>query len=87
MHSELKTINNPVPESQEDSAPQEEIDTQILVPGPRSRTGPNALVHGLYASDIVMPCCCIHMPIILSSDEMLRNAPNKANNRRTDSES
>jgi hypothetical protein len=46
---------NPGPKSQEDSAPQEETDTQILGPGPRSRTGPNALVHGLYASDIIMP--------------------------------
>ena len=42
-------------ETEQNPAPQDETDTQILVPSGRSRTGPNALVHGLYASDIVMP--------------------------------
>ena len=41
-------------ETQQNPEPQDETDTQILVPSGRSRTGPNALVHGLYASDIVM---------------------------------
>ena len=42
-------------ETEQNPEPQDETDTQILVPSGRSRTGPNALVHGLYASDIVMP--------------------------------
>jgi hypothetical protein len=42
-------------EAEQNPAPQDETATQILVPSGRSRTGPNALVHGLYASDIVMP--------------------------------
>jgi len=41
--------------AEQNPAPQDETATQILVPSGRSRTGPNALVHGLYASDIVMP--------------------------------
>ena len=42
-------------ETEQNPEPQDETDTQILVPSGRSRTGPNALVHGLYATDIVMP--------------------------------
>jgi hypothetical protein len=41
-------------EAEQNPAPQDETATQILVPSGRSRTGPNALVHGLYASDIIM---------------------------------
>jgi len=42
-------------ETEQNPAPQDETDTQTLVPSGRSRTGPNALIHGLYATDIVMP--------------------------------
>lgn len=47
---------NLTPQDQHDSVPLDgEIDTQILVPSGSARTGPNALVHGLYATDIVLP--------------------------------
>ena len=56
QNPDAREHQNPAAQGQQDSPPQDgENDTQILVPSGRRPTLPNALVHGLYATDIVLP--------------------------------